>query len=66
MRAAAAQFETAKGDADAALKQDEEALRFAPNNALLLLNIAYSHLQHSEFSKALDYLVRARRVAPVA
>ncbi len=61
---AAAQFEAARGDADAALKQDTQALRFLPNNVALLLNVAYGHLQHSEYSKALDDLVRAKRGAP--
>jgi hypothetical protein len=61
---AAAQFLTARGDADAAVQQETEALRFVPNNLALLLNVAYGHLQRSEYSKALDYLLRARRVAP--
>lgn len=61
---AAAQFLTAKGDSDAAVKQDEEALRFLPNNLALLLNVSYAHLQRSEYSKALEYLTRAKRVAP--
>lgn len=61
---AAAQFEAARGDADAAARQDGEALRFLPNNLGLLLNVAYTHLQHSEYSKALEYLTHARKIAP--
>ncbi len=61
---AAAIFFTSKGDADAAVKQDAEALRFLPNNLALLLNLSYAHLQRSEYSKALDYLTRAKRLAP--
>jgi hypothetical protein len=61
---AAAEFLTAKGDSDAAVKQDADALRFLPNNLALLLHVSYVHLQRSEYSKALEYLTRAKRVAP--
>jgi hypothetical protein len=61
---AAAQFFAAKGETEGAVQQDTEALRFVPGNLALLLNVAYGHLQRSEYSKALDFLVRARRFAP--
>src|SRR5258708_16283857 len=61
---AAAQFELSQGDMERALADERTALTYAPENPLLLLNVAYMHLRRSEFKQALDYLERARRVAP--
>jgi tetratricopeptide (TPR) repeat protein len=61
---AAAQFEMARGDVAASMKQENQALRFQPGSAPLLLNVAYGHLRLSEFSPALEYLERAKRAAP--
>jgi len=61
---AAAQFELLHGDMEPALADERTALTYAPENPLLLLNVAYMHLRRSEFRQALDYLERARRVAP--
>jgi hypothetical protein len=61
---AAAQFELSHGDMEHALTDERTALTYAPENPLLLLNVAYMHLRRSEYKQALDYLERARRVAP--
>jgi tetratricopeptide (TPR) repeat protein len=61
---AAAQFELSHGDMERALADERTALTYSPENPLLLLNVAYMHLRRSEFKQALDYLDRARRVAP--
>jgi len=61
---AAAQFELSRGDMEHALADERTALTYAPENPLLLLNVAYMHLRRSEFKQALEYLERARRVAP--
>jgi tetratricopeptide (TPR) repeat protein len=61
---AAAQFDSAKGDMDAALDQEEQALHFSPESLTLLLNVAYGHLNRSEYSMSLDCLVRAKKIAP--
>ena len=66
--AAAAQFELRGGDIDRAIAHYRSALTFAaPEPRLFVgisLNVAYLHLRRSEYSAALDYLGRARRVAP--
>jgi tetratricopeptide (TPR) repeat protein len=61
---AAAQFEWSHGDTNRALADERMALMFAPENVVLLLNVAYVHLHDSQFKQALEYLERARRVAP--
>ena len=61
---AAAQFEWTHGDANRALADERMALTFTPENVVLLLNIAYVHLRDSQFKQALEFLERARRVAP--
>ena len=61
---AAAQFELSHGDMERALIDERTALTYAPEDALLLLNLAYLHLRRSEYRWALNYLDRARRVAP--
>jgi tetratricopeptide (TPR) repeat protein len=61
---AAAQFELSRGDMEHALSDERTALTYAPENPIMLLNVAYLHLRRSEHKQALDYLERARRVAP--
>jgi len=60
----AAQYELAHGDMDHALTDERTALNFAPEQPVLLMNVAYLHLKRSEFKQSLEYLERARRVAP--
>ncbi len=61
---AAAQFELSRGDMEHALADERTALTFAPDEPALLMNVAYMHLRRSEYKQSLDYLERARRVAP--
>lgn len=61
---AAAQFELSHGDMEHALTDERTALTFSPEDPALLMNVAYLHLRRSEFKQSLDYLDRARRVAP--
>jgi|ERR1017187_6138859 tetratricopeptide (TPR) repeat protein len=61
---AAAAFEANKGNLDAAAEQETQALRFAPENLNLLMDVAFGHLRRSEYSTALEYLTRAKRLAP--
>jgi tetratricopeptide (TPR) repeat protein len=61
---AAATFELAHGDMEHALADERTALIYAPEEPALLMNVAYVHLRRSEFKQSLDYLERARRVAP--
>jgi tetratricopeptide (TPR) repeat protein len=61
---AAAQFALSHGDMEHALIDERSALTYAPEDTLLLLNVAYLYLRRSEYKQALDYLGRARRVAP--
>jgi len=49
---------------DHALTDERTALNFAPEQPVLLMNVAYLHLKRSEFKQSLEYLERARRVAP--
>src|SRR5262249_51725527 len=60
----AAQFEMSHGDMDHALTDERTALTFVPDQAALLLNVAYLHLRRSEFKQSLDFLEQARRVDP--
>jgi tetratricopeptide (TPR) repeat protein len=60
----AAQFELSRGDMEHALADERTALTFAPEEPTLLMNVAYLHLRRSEYKQSLDYLERARRVAP--
>lgn len=60
----AAQFEMAHGDTEHALTDERTALIFAPEQPVLLMNMAYLHLRRSEFKQSLEYLDRAKRVAP--
>jgi tetratricopeptide (TPR) repeat protein len=61
---AAAQFELGKGDLATALTDARTALTYLPDEPALLMNVAYLHLRQSEFKQALEYLDRAKRVAP--
>jgi tetratricopeptide (TPR) repeat protein len=61
---AAAEFEWSHGDFNRAVADERMALTYAPENVVLLLNIAYAHLRDSQYKEALEYLERARRVAP--
>src|SRR5258707_9439270 len=47
-----------------ALSDELTALTYGPENAIILLNVAYLPLRRSEYKQALDYLERAQRVAP--
>jgi tetratricopeptide (TPR) repeat protein len=61
---AAALFEMSRGNVRASMDQDRLALQLQPGSAPLLLNVAYGHLRLSEYTSALEYLEKARRVAP--
>jgi tetratricopeptide (TPR) repeat protein len=61
---AAAQSELSRGDIERALAEEQAALRLAPEQPVLLMNVAYLYLRKSEYRQSLDYLDRARRVAP--
>jgi tetratricopeptide (TPR) repeat protein len=61
---AASQFELAHGDMEHALSDEVSALNFSPENPTILMNVAYLHLRRSEYKASLEYLERARRVAP--
>ncbi|MHB8609442.1 MAG: peptidase MA family metallohydrolase [Candidatus Acidiferrales bacterium] len=60
----AAQFELSHGDMEHALADERTAMTYAPDEPALLMNVAYMHLRRSEYKESLDYLERARRVAP--
>jgi len=61
---AAAQFELAQGDLEHALNDERTAVSFAPEQPALLVNLAYLYLRRSEFKQAVEYLERAKRIAP--
>ena len=61
---AASQFEIARGEMDLALADERTALTYAPQQPVFLMNVAYLYLRSSEYTPALEYLERARRVAP--
>ncbi len=61
---AAAQFELGRGDVERALTEERAALSFAPEQPVLLMNVAYLYLRKSEYRQSLDYLDRARHLAP--
>jgi tetratricopeptide (TPR) repeat protein len=60
----AANFEFAHGDMEHALSDARTALIYAPEEPVLLMNVAYLLLRRSEFKESLEYLERARRFAP--
>src|SRR5215470_1329488 len=57
----AAQFELTRGDMEHALADERSALIYAPDNPVILMNVAYLHLRRSEYKVSLDYLERAHR-----
>jgi len=61
---AAAQFELAHNQMELALTDERQALIYAPQQPVFLMNVAYLHLRRSEYTQSLDYLELARRVAP--
>jgi tetratricopeptide (TPR) repeat protein len=61
---AASQFELAHGDMEHALNDERSALNYVPDDPMILMNVAYLHLKRSEYKASLEYLERARRVAP--
>jgi len=61
---AAAQFELAHGDLEHALSDERTAVTFDPEQPVLLMNLSYLYLKKSEFKQAIDYLDRAKRIAP--
>jgi tetratricopeptide (TPR) repeat protein len=61
---AAAQFELSHGDMKHALGDEKSALTFAPGQAVLLMDTAYIYLKQSEFKESLEYLDKAKRLAP--
>ncbi len=61
---AASQFELSKGDLERALTDERAAVTFQPEQPGLLTNLAYLYLRKSEFKTAVDYLERAKRLAP--
>jgi tetratricopeptide (TPR) repeat protein len=61
---AAASFELAHGDTEHALADERTALIYAPEEPALLMDVAYVYLRRSEYKMSLDYLERARRIAP--
>jgi tetratricopeptide (TPR) repeat protein len=61
---AAATFELSRGDLEHALSDERTALTYAPEAPGLLLNVAYVYLRRSEYKQALEYLEKAKRVAP--
>ena len=61
---AAAQLELSRGDIEHALADERTAATYAPEDATVLMNVAYLHLRRSEFKQSLDYLDRARRTSP--
>src|SRR5439155_17293825 len=60
----AANFELAHGVMEHALTDARTALTYAPQEPVFLLNVGYLLLRRSEFKESLEYLERARRVAP--
>jgi len=48
---AAAMFELAHGDMDHALADERTALTYAPEEPVLLMNVAYLHLRRSEYQQ---------------
>jgi tetratricopeptide (TPR) repeat protein len=59
----ASQFEVAHGEMDLALADERTALTYAPQQPVFLMNVAYLYLRRSEYTQALEYLERAKRVA---
>jgi len=61
---AASQFELSRGDLEHALSDARAAASYLPGQPVLLMNVAYIQLQRAEFRESLEYLDRAKRLAP--
>jgi tetratricopeptide (TPR) repeat protein len=61
---AASQFELGKGDLASAISDARSALIYAPEEPVLLMNVGYLYLRQSSFKESLEYLEKAKRVAP--
>jgi tetratricopeptide (TPR) repeat protein len=61
---AASQFELGKGDLEHSLADARAAANYQPEEPVLLMNVAYLYLKQSEFKQSLEYLDRAKRLAP--
>jgi tetratricopeptide (TPR) repeat protein len=61
---AAAQFQVAQGNLEAGITHYRRALMVSPEHLGALLMVSYLYLRRSEYTPALEYLERARRVAP--
>src|SRR5260370_4273709 len=61
---AAANFEFSRGDMEHALTDARTALTYAPEEAVLLMNVGFLLRRRSEFKESLEYLERERRFAP--
>jgi tetratricopeptide (TPR) repeat protein len=61
---AASMFELSRGDWEHALSDERTALNYLPEEPAVLMTVAYIHLNRSEYKQSLEYLERARRVAP--
>jgi len=65
---AAGNFDLSQSESGKAIEQFHSALNFAGNDTEILfatlVSLAYVHLLRSEFSTALEFLVRARALAP--
>jgi hypothetical protein len=57
-------LEYARGNLDEALVHAERALGYDPTSIKLLQDVAYFRLRRGEYGSALEYLQRARKVAP--
>jgi tetratricopeptide (TPR) repeat protein len=53
---AAAQFELSHGDMEHAVADERTALIYAPENPMLLMNIAFLYLRRSEYKQSFEYL----------
>jgi len=63
---AAAQFELSQGDLEHALGDERTALNYVPDQPVLMVDVAYLYLKKSEFKQAVDYLERAKQLAPTS
>ena len=61
---AASQFELSRGDLEHALSDARAAASYTPEQPVLQMNVAYIQLQRNEFRESLEYLERAKRLAP--
>ncbi len=61
---AAAQFEFGRGDLTHAISDERTALIYAPQQPAFLLSVAYLYLKQSQFKESLEYIEKAKRIAP--